>query len=145
MVDLRQRARIPYGYRIVDGKAVIDGMESFILKKYFSGYLSGISMVEAAAQAGLECSKTTCRNLLSRKEYTGTDYYPAIISDETRKELLAEKERRKHERKERKPVPPKSVRIYTDFRMKKGAATSDPSALYQMIRPKTTTASKKQV
>ena len=145
MTDLRQRARIPYGYRIVDGKAVVDPAEAAVLKKYFDSYLSGLSMVEAGREAGLDCSGTTYGNILKRKEYAGTDYYPAIISEETQREILAERERRLTERKPRKPAPPKSVRIYTDFRMKKGPVPPDPSAVYQMIRPKTTPAHQKQV
>ena len=73
MQDFRKKARIPFGYRIIDGAAQVDPVESAQLKKYFSLYLSGLSMVEAAAEAGLECSKSTYRNILNRKEYTGTE------------------------------------------------------------------------
>ena len=142
MQDLRKKARIPFGYRIVDGAAQIDPVESAQLKKYFSLYLGGETMAEAAHEAGLNCSATTFRNLLKRKEYAGTDYYPAIITSDYQKSLEAEWERRKDEsRRGPKPSVPKGVRIYTDFRMvKKGTLSDDPAeqtnVLYQRIRPK---------
>ena len=54
MADFRAKARIPFGYRIVDGKAQIDPVESAQLKKYFSLYLGGLSMAEAAKEAEKE-------------------------------------------------------------------------------------------
>lgn len=151
MSDFRARARIPFGYRIVDGKAQIDPAESFKLKKYFSLYLEGFSMAEAAHEAGLQCSATTFRNLLKRKEYSGTDYYPAIITPEYQEQLTSEWERRKGESpRKMKEYVPKGVRIYTQFRMaghisepnQEDAQEKTPedlvermNVLYQRIRP----------
>lgn len=118
MADFRAKARIPFGYRIVDGKAQINDAEARQLKKYFSLYLDGATMAEAARKAGIQCSPTTFRNLLKRKEYCGTDYYPAIISSDYQRELESEWERRKGQtvRQPRERIP-KGVRIYTDFRV----------------------------
>ena len=38
----------PYGYRIEDGKAVVDEKTSEQVKELFSGYLAGLSLKEAA-------------------------------------------------------------------------------------------------
>ncbi|VIH37728.1 recombinase [Clostridioides difficile] len=37
----------PYGYRIEDGKAVVDEKTSEQVKELFSGYLAGLSLKEA--------------------------------------------------------------------------------------------------
>ena len=136
MPDLRARARIPFGYRIVDGKAQIDQEEAHILKTYFSLYLEGLSMAEAAHEAGLHCSTTSFRNLLKKKEYTGTDYYPAIISPEYQEKLMVERERRKAEslRKPKDRVP-KGVRIYTRFRMEDNNPDDSVETMYLKIVP----------
>lgn len=145
MADFRAKARIPFGYRIVDGKAQINEAEARQLKKYFSLYLDGATMAEAAREAGIQCSPTTFRNLLRRKEYCGTDYYPAIISSDYQEGLESEWERRKGQTvRQPKGRIPKGVRVYTDFRMaKKGTelvGSADPveqmNLLYQRIRPK---------
>ena len=148
MADLRAKARVPFGYRIAHGKAQVDPVESAQLRRYFSLYLGGASMAEAAKEAGLQCSASTFRNLLKRKEYRGTDYYPAIISAEYQEQLVAEWEKRKGENpRQPKERIPKGVRIYTDFRIhtdfrvvKNGLDSDDlveqMNNLYQMIRPK---------
>lgn len=142
MADFRAKARIPFGYQIVDGKAQINEAEARQLKKYFSLYLEGASMAEAAKEAGIQCSPTTFRNLLKRKEYCGTDYYPAIISSDYQEKLESEWENRKGQtvRQPRERIP-KGVRIYTDFRMVKNGADSKDlvekmNLLYQRIRPR---------
>lgn len=41
----------PYGYRIEDGKAVVDEKTSEQVKELFSGYLAGLSLKEAAKKS----------------------------------------------------------------------------------------------
>ena len=114
--DLRHNARIPFGYEIVGGKAVINTTTATQLKQYYELFLSGLTMAESARQAGILCSSTTYPNLFKRKEYTGTDYYPAIITKEYQAMLIAEWKERKSQRPEYNPPAPKGVRIYTDFK-----------------------------
>jgi len=143
MKDLRKNAKIPYGYRIMDGKAVIDNEEADKLRTYFSLYMSGLNMAKAAREAGIECSPTTLRNLLKRKEYAGTSYYPAIIDAGYQERLAAEWEKRKglNPRSDKKRVK-KGVIIYMDFRLSDDHTASDIdpasyiSSLYQRIRPR---------
>ena len=141
---MRTRARIPFGYRIVNGKAEVDTGEADKLKRYFRLYLGGLSMAEAAREAGLQCSATTYRNLLRREEYVGTDYYPPIITADYQEQLMAEWEKRKGESPRQPPVRvAKGVQIYTDFRMAKsqgdvhnfGVGLDTINLLYQQIRP----------
>lgn len=116
-MDQRKRARIPYGYKIVNGEAQIDEEESDRLLNYFSLYFDGgLSMSEAAREAGLPYCSRSLPRLFSRKEYSGTDFYPPLVTEEYQKQLLKEFNRRKND----SPFRPqgrkkKEVRIYTDF------------------------------
>ena len=69
-----------YGYKIINGKAVIDDTEAGIIVSIFNGYISGLSMKAAAANAGVPMQHSTVKRILMRDIYTGTDFYPAIIS-----------------------------------------------------------------
>ena len=72
-----------YGYKIINGKAVIDDAEAGIIVSIFNGYVSGLSMKAAASNAGVPMQHSTVKRILMRDIYTGTDFYPAIISRET--------------------------------------------------------------
>lgn len=72
-----------YGYKIINGKAVIDEAEAVVIIGIFNGYISGLSMKAAAENAGVLMAHSTVKKLLSRTAYIGDDYYPAIISRET--------------------------------------------------------------
>ena len=72
-----------YGYKIINGKAVIDEQEARIIISIFNGYISGLSMIAAAENAGATMPHSTVKRILMQKAYIGTDYYPAIISRET--------------------------------------------------------------
>ena len=72
-----------YGYKIINGKAVIDEQESGIIISIFNGYISGLSMKAAAANAGVPMQHSAVKQILMQDTYIGTDYYPAIISRET--------------------------------------------------------------
>ena len=47
-------AHIPYGYRIENGKAIIDKAKSEQIKLLFEAYLSGDSLANAAKKAGIK-------------------------------------------------------------------------------------------
>lgn len=72
-----------YGYKIINGKAVIDEQEAGIIISIFNGYISGLSMIAAAANAGVSMPHSAVKRILMQEAYIGTDYYPAIISRET--------------------------------------------------------------
>lgn len=141
--DLRSRARIPYGYRIEGGAAQVDQQEAEVLKRYFQLFLSGLPMSQAAKEAGLSCSPSTFRSLLKKKEYTGTEDYPAIITEDYQNKLIREYESRKGKQVRVAPThPKKGVRIYKEFQLAqmRNYIPNDPAgcaaALYQRIRPK---------
>lgn len=73
----------PYGYRIENGKAVIDEEKAAQVRKLYKGYLSGLAYVSAAEEAGLILYHTGAKKMMQNKHYLGDDYYPAIIDKET--------------------------------------------------------------
>lgn len=72
----------PYGYRIENGTAVIDEDAAGKLRKLYENYLTGLSLKDAAAEAGIDTYHGTAKRLLKTQHYIGDDFYPAII-DET--------------------------------------------------------------
>jgi len=69
----------PYGYKIKNGKAVVDQEKSEKIKVLFEAYLSGDSLATAAKKAGIKAFHAGIGNMLKNKRYVGDDFYPAII------------------------------------------------------------------
>lgn len=84
-------SHIPYGYRIENGKALIDAEKANKVKKLFLGYLRGLSLLTAAKEAGIDTYHGTAGKMLRNKRYLGDDYYPAIIDGETFEKAEAER------------------------------------------------------
>ena len=83
-----------YGYRVVNGKAVIQEDEARQLQEMARLYLSGLSFVDAAKAVGLNKYHGTVRNILKNKKYLGTDFYPAILDQEIFDAVETERRRR---------------------------------------------------
>lgn len=71
-------AHIPYGYRIVGGKAEIDPEAKERLDTFFDCYLAGASIKKAAKEAGINHPRSVIAKLMRNPVYIGTDYYPAM-------------------------------------------------------------------
>lgn len=84
----------PFGYRIENGKAVIDIEATEQIKSLFHSYLSGDSLVTAAKKAGITAFHAGIGRMLRNARYLGDEYYPAIISLDTFKIAEAERIRR---------------------------------------------------
>lgn len=69
----------PYGYRIENGKAIVDDEKADQIKLLFEAYLSGDSLATAAKKAGIKAFHAGIGNILKNKRYVGDDFYPAII------------------------------------------------------------------
>ena len=69
----------PFGYRIENGVAVIDKSAATQIKALFSGYLGGLSLENAAKEAGIKAYHKTVMNILGNKHYLGDTFYPPII------------------------------------------------------------------
>lgn len=76
-------AHTPYGYRIVDGKAVIDEEQAANVQAIFADYLKGTALMVAAAKVGLKMYHGSVGRLLRNRHYLGDEFYPAIIDQET--------------------------------------------------------------
>lgn len=75
-------AHIPYGYRIVGGKAEIDPEAKERLDIFFDEYLSGASISKAAKEAGIPHQHSVMAALMRNPVYLGTDYYPPMTDQE---------------------------------------------------------------
>ena len=101
------------GYRIIDGIAKIDESEACAIRAIFSGYISGMSLREAAEKAGKPMVHSMVKRIIRNICYIGDEFYPAIISRQTFTKANAELIRRaeKHGSGKRLKAPP----IYTEF------------------------------
>ena len=84
----------PYGYRIENGKAVIDDEAVEKLKTLYQSYISGDSLATAAKKADIESFHAGIGKILRNKHYLGDDYYPRIIDPETFTSAEAERVKR---------------------------------------------------
>lgn len=76
-------AHIPYGYKIIDGKVVVDEEQAENIRNFYKGYVSGLALKGAAENAGLKLSHSSYGMMLRKKYYLGDDFYPSIIDKET--------------------------------------------------------------
>ncbi len=84
----------PFGYKIVSGKAVVDEVAADQIKKLYENYLSGLSLENAAKEAGINTYHGTVKNILSNRHYLGDAFYPAIIDEDTFTKAALEGDRR---------------------------------------------------
>lgn len=73
----------PYGYRIENGIAVIDKTTANQVQQLYKNYLCGLSLTNAAKEAGIAILHSGAKRMLQNKHYLGDDFYPAIITQET--------------------------------------------------------------
>lgn len=74
---------IPYGYKIVDGKAAVDEEQAENIREFYNGYISGLTLKGAAEKVGLSLCHGSADRMLRNKHYLGDDFYPPIIDKET--------------------------------------------------------------
>lgn len=53
-----------YGYKIVDGKALVNDQEAAVIINIFNGYLSGMSLRDAATNAGRPMVHSMVKNII---------------------------------------------------------------------------------
>lgn len=84
----------PYGYRIENGKAVIDEAAAVQVQALYKNYLSGLSLTNAAKEAGLNLLHSGAKRMMRNRHYLGDDFYPAIIDKESFDAVEAELSKR---------------------------------------------------
>ncbi len=84
----------PFGYKVENGKAVIDETSAAKLKMLYTNYLSGMALVKAAKEAGIDTYHGTVSKMLTNRRYLGDSFYPQIIDAETFHAAQAERKKR---------------------------------------------------
>jgi hypothetical protein len=116
----------PFGYRIENGKAVIDKEAAEQIKVLFQSYMSGDSLATAAKKAGINGFHSGIGRILRNKRYLGDEFYPAIIDKDTFNTAEAERIiRQERLGRNRKPKQEKEAVYPTVFRMKEGTEEFD--------------------
>lgn len=84
----------PFGYRIENGKAVIDEAAAAQIRDLYKNYLSGLSLTNAAKKAGLTLLHSGAKRMMQNRHYLGDDFYPAIIDQASFDAVSAELNKR---------------------------------------------------
>jgi len=92
-----EMSHTPFGYRIENGKAVIDKDAAEQIKTLFHSYLSGDSLATAAKKSGITAFHAGIGRMLRNTRYLGDEYYPEIIDLDTFTAAAAERIRRAEE------------------------------------------------
>lgn len=71
--------QIPIGYRIENGKAVIDENEAELIRSVFRYYLEGMSLNGISEKTGIGNSHGGISAILTKRCYLGDRFYPAIV------------------------------------------------------------------
>lgn len=134
-----RKGNVPFGYNIVNGRAVIDETESVMIKKLYESYLDGNSLVNAAKEAGIDYNHTSVSRLLLNKKYLGDNYYPPLIDKETYNKVVEEKEKRAIALgRVNRIKPKKEIILPSKFKMRKPTQIlrdpfADAAYLYSLI------------
>ena len=83
-----------YGYKIVDGKAVVDEPAQKKIQLLFQHYLAGKSLSKAGREAGIHAPHGMVAKMLSNQHYLGDSFYPQIIDNYTFKKATEERRHR---------------------------------------------------
>lgn len=73
---------------------IIDEIEGAAVKKLYEGYLGGLGLQAAADEAGIPVNHCQAKRMMLNKKYLGTDYYPALVSEDIMEQVKAEFVRR---------------------------------------------------
>ena len=84
----------PFGYRIESGKAVIDEAAATQIRDLYKNYLSGLSLTNAAKEAGLNLLHSGAKRMMQNRHYLGDGFYPAIIGQASFDAVSAELNKR---------------------------------------------------
>ena len=123
------RGHTPYGYRIENSTAFICEEQAGQIRKIYEGYLSGLSLRNAAREAGVKLPHASVRRIMQNPHYLGDDFYPAIVDRETFDAFEAERKKREKAlgRDGRKKKTVETPPAPTSFRMEQlEQAFSDP-------------------
>lgn len=117
---------MPLGYKIVDGKVIIDDEKAAVIKKIFEDYQNGLSLhaiaKELTATGVLNANNKPNWNhgsvgkILQNIKYVGDDFYPSMIDKETFESV--QKRRKKKEEELGRTLQPNSMKNQNLFSSK---------------------------
>lgn len=84
----------PYGYKIENGKAVVDEEKALQITKLFEVYITGAGLKAAAESVGIVVMHSSIGRMLRNEKYLGTEFYPTIIDEVVFKTAEAERIKR---------------------------------------------------
>ena len=84
----------PFGYRIENGTAVIDEAAAAQIRGLYKNYLNGLSLTNAAKEAGLNLLHSGAKRMIQNRHYLGDGFYPAIIDQASFDAVSAELNKR---------------------------------------------------
>ena len=135
------KGHTPYGYRIINGAAVIDEKKADQVRKLCEGYLAGMGLAAASQAAGIRNYHTSAMRMMLNRHYAGDDFYPAILAPDLQEKIRAERQRRSAyygrdtKPPSHKPADPAATRFQM---MEADQHLADPYAqaeyLYSLIR-----------
>ena len=107
----------PYGYEIVDGKAVVDEEKASQIRKICENYLGGMSFISAAQDVGLTMSHCGVKRMIQNERYLGDNFYPPILTKEIAEQIEKERQRRGKQlgRDERTGKALPEAKAFTEF------------------------------
>ena len=89
---------IPYGYQYKNGSIAIQEKETETVKRIFTEYLNGLSLLKIAEHLNNEqieymlgvCgwNKSRIKRIIEDERYLGTSSYPPIIDEDMHKTLI---------------------------------------------------------
>ncbi len=85
---------VPYGYKIVDGRAVVDKAAQKKVQLLFQNYLAGMSLSKAAEEAEIHVPHGMVGKILSNQHYLGDSFYPQLIDKSTFEKAAVERKHR---------------------------------------------------
>lgn len=92
--SVNSMGHIPYGYKIENGRAVVDEERAKQIRTIYREYLSGLSLTDAAKASGMQLCHTSVKRIMQNRHYLGDEYYPAIIDLETFQQAFSEQQKR---------------------------------------------------
>ena len=85
---------VPYGYKIVGGRAVVDKPAQKKVQLLFQYYLAGMALSKAAKEAGIHIPHGMVGKLLANQHYLGDSFYPQLIDKSTFEKAAVERKHR---------------------------------------------------
>lgn len=86
---------IPLGYKVVDGKVVVDEAGADQVRELFESYLAGVSLRTLGEK--IQRSHTSITRILSNRQYLGDEIFPAIIDEDLFQRVADERARLQRE------------------------------------------------